>query len=557
MSKINLRSFKPAIVVLMLGSLLACSRTDQGSQEGHQSNGQVGTQQAPKVSYYAAARFAEQTSFGVTPELITEIQSLGFEAWIDKQLAMPITSTTMPRELLSYSPAAGDAPLWLFRNDEFWDTALAAPDQLRQRVTWAVFQYIPVSAGQANGSLEYYNMLRRNVFGNYAKLLRDVTLNPHMGFYLNNELNRPTSPQCLGCTPNENYARELMQLFTVGVVQLNSDGSVIRDAQGKAKETYTQKDVEELARALTGWRAPSNNTGLPDYSWPHYGSPMVPESASFLHDSGAKTVMGTAIPAGLNASDELDAVVALLMKHQNVAPFVSLRLIQHLVGSNPSPQYLARVSAVFRNNGKGVTGDMAAVVKAVLLDPEARAGDVLGVNDKQMGYLREPVLWMSAVHRGLGCKHMTHGTWQGNQYVDQPANQNTISPPSIFSYYQATDRAPGSNLLAPEQKLLNTMEFTSRLGNLDWRFFNADNPARADNLTRTGCNWNELTTAFAKSPDEFLDLLSKRWFRGAMPATLRNNLLNLIKGERWQNPESGTVTTLQFALTSPSFGVIK
>lgn len=554
MKNVILRSTLGILCTLIL---VSCTKTDTSETLAHNSGGQVGTLTTPKLSYYAASRFAEQVSFGVTPALIADIQNKGIEGWLDEQLALPATTNSMPRDLLNYTNQAGEVGAGLFRNDEFWDTALTAPDQLRQRVAWAIFQYIPVSMGQANGSLEYYNMLRRNALGNYSKLLRDVSINPHMGFYLNNELNRPTSPQCLGCTPNENYARELMQLFTVGVVQLNTDGTVVRDAQGKAKETYTQKDVEELARALTGWRAPPNNTGLPDNSWPHYGSPMIPESASFLHDSGQKSVMGVTIVSGLNASSELDAVVSLLMKHPNTAPFVSLRLIQHLVASNPSPQYLARVSAVFRDNGKGVAGDLAAVVKAILLDPEARQGDVLGTNDRQAGYLREPALWISAVYRGMGCKHMTHSVWQGNEFVDQPTNQSTTAPPSIFSFYQATDRAPGSNLLAPEQKLLNTLEFTSRLGNLSWRLLDKNNSGYEFNRTKTGCNVSELSTAFAKSPSDFIDLVSKRWFRGAMPATLRNNLISLINGERWESAEVGALTSLQFALTSPTFGVIK
>jgi len=152
---------------------------------------------------------------------------------------------------------------------------------------------------------------------------------------------------------------------------------------------------------------------------------------------------------------------------------------------------------------------------------------------------------------------MTHSVWQGNEFVDQPTNQSTTAPPSIFSFYQATDRAPGSNLLAPEQKLLNTLEFTSRLGNLSWRLLDKNNSGYEFNRTKTGCNVSELSTAFAKSPSDFIDLVSKRWFRGAMPATLRNNLISLINGERWESAEVGALTSLQFALTSPTFGVIK
>lgn len=545
---------------LLLG-LASCGKSEtEFTYSSHNSTGQVGTQGASKLSYYAAARFAEQVSFGATPELIADIQSMGIEKWIDTQLAMPVQEATLPNDVLNYSNQAGEFTAARYRIDEFWDSALTAKDQLRQRVAWAIFQYIPVSSGQANGSLHYYNMLRRNAFGSYASLLREVTINPHMGFYLNNELNRPTSPQCLGCTPNENYARELLQLFTVGVVQLNADGSVIRDAQGKVKETYTQKDVEELARALTGWRPPLNNTGLPSHSWPHYNLPMFPDPLSYLHDSGQKNVMGMVIPSGLNASEELNVAISNIMKHPNVAPFVSLRLIQHLVTSNPSPQYLSRISAVFRNNGKGGVGDLSAVIKAILLDPEARKGDSLGSEDRQSGYLREPVLWMSAIYRGMGCIHMSHGKHDNvsiGEYVEEPATQGSVSPPSIFSYYQATDRAPGSNLLAPEQKLLNTMELTSRLGSVTWHLVSPDNRMKNANVERTKCNISELSTTFAKSPNEFVDLVSKRWFRGAMPATLRNSLISLINGEKWESNEFGAMTSLNFALSSPSFGVIK
>lgn len=542
---------------------LGCGRSGTVTDDvTHNSSGQVNNQAKANISYYAAARFAEQVSFGATPELIAEIQKLGFEAWIDAQFAMPATTAAMPREL--FIVATGDAAkmaaeqkLGLFRNDNFWTTALTAPDQLRQRVAWSIFAYIPVGAGQANGTLEYYNMLRKNAFGNYADLLHDVTIHPGMGFYLNNEQNRPTSPQCLGCTPNENYARELMQLFTVGVVQLNSDGSTVRDAQGKAKETYSQKDVEELARALTGWRAPENNTGLPDDYWPHYGQAMIPEPQDFMHDSGQKMVMGNVLKAGMNAPEELNAVVAMLMKHPNIAPFVSLRLIQHLVMSNPSPQFLTRISSKFRDNGKGVTGDLRAMVKAILLDPEAREGDQVNGNDKRAGILREPVLWQTAVYRGLGCKRMSRNVWQGNEYIEGSQNQDPVYVPSIFAYFQATDRAPGSNLLAPEQKLLNTISFTDRIGSLSWRFADRNNPNHQNNLSTTGCNIAELGTAFKNSPNEFLDLVSKRWFRGAMPATLRSSMLSLTQADRWEYPDLGAFTVLGFALASPSFGVIK
>lgn len=551
----------PSLFTIMLSLVLvSCGQYSSKTElDPHNSTGQVGVKATSTVSYYAAARFADQVSFGATPELIAEIQSKGFEGWITAQMALPVKESDMGQLLNFVKPdPLKEALNGKFLTDEFWKRAFTASDQLRQRLTWAIFQYIPTAQGTANGNLQYYNLLQRKAFTNYAELLHDVTIHPMMGFYLNNEQNRPSSSECLGCTPNENYARELMQLFSVGVIQLNIDGSTIRDGQGKAKETYTQKDVEELARALTGWRAPDNNTSLPDHQWPHYNQLMVPEGQAFLHDRGAKTVMSTPIGAGMAAPQELDAVIALLMKHPNVAPFVSLRLIQHLVTSDPSPQYLSRVATVFKNNGQGGVGDLKAVVRAILLDTEARRGDQLGTDSSHFGMFREPVLWHAALMRGLSCKSQTYDTnVEGIPYVDGPPTQYPTSPPSVFSFYQATGRAPGSNLLAPEQKLINTAELTNRLGNLNWRFADKNNKSQMRNITESGCDLTTLSKAFSTSSTYYIDHISNRWFRGAMPATLRSSLLILMQGEHWDSPEQGALTILQFALSSPYFGVIK
>lgn len=188
-----------------------------------------------------------------------------------------------------------------FAQESFFDRALNAPDQLRQRVAWSLFQYIPVNGKvQPYGMLEFYNVLMSSAFGNYRDLLRDITLQPSMGFFLDNISNRAVSEQCFGCAPNENYARELLQLFTLGVVQLGPDGAVVRDANGKPKETYTQKDVENLARALTGWESEQRASGDTSSSnWANYGKNLVPAQWAPAHDRNAKTVMGTVfLPAG-------------------------------------------------------------------------------------------------------------------------------------------------------------------------------------------------------------------------------------------------------------------
>lgn len=523
------------------------------------SAGQVKPVVVSPMSFYAASRAADQVSFGATPALVAELSAKGLDAWIAAQFALPPTISDAPSYVINYdiNNLAASIRGNMYVSEEFFRRAFTAPDQLRQRVAWALFSYIPTAQGQGYGRLSYYNMLIGQAFGNYADLLRAVTIHPMMGFYLNNELNRPPSPECSWCAPNENYARELMQLFTVGVVQLNLDGSTARDAQGKAKETYAQKDVEELARALTGWTHTPSATPLPDSNWENFAYPMVPEQNPALHDRGAKTVMGTVIPAGLDAAQELEAVIALLMKHPNTAPFVSLRLIQHLVTSNPTPEYIARVAAVFRNNGQGVAGDMKAVLRAVLMDAEARRGDQPGADTARIGKIREPIQWFTGVMRGMGCKQPIYGRGNdGNVYLNMPPSQNPDQPPSVFSFYQATDRAPGSNLLAPEQKLLNTQELTNRLGNLNWVFTNSDNPMAASNYANSGCDVAALGKAFAQSPQAFIDLVSTRWFRGAMPVTLRNFLMGLATGQQsWSTPDEGALVLLQFALTSPYYGV--
>lgn len=497
---------------------------------------------------YAAARTADQVSFGATPALVEELAAQGLGNWITAQMALPVTQMVAPAYVTTHDildQAAGQLA-YRFVPNEFFRLTLTSPDQLRLRVTWALMQFVPINGKvQPYGLTEYFNLLQRHAFGNYGDFLRELTIHSAMGFFLDNASNRPISAQCPSCAPNENYARELMQLFALGVVQLNADGTTIRDAQGKPRETYTQEDVEELAGALTGWRFAPSATPLPSSNWFNAAVPMVPEDWAPAHDRNAKTILGTAFPAGRDARQELDAVVALLMQHPNIAPFVSLRLIQHLVTSNPTPQYVGRVAAVFRNNGQGVAGDMKAVIRVVLTDPEARRGDQPGADTARFGKLREPVLWYTGVLRGLGCTRNL-GDNVG------PQTQSPFNAPSVFSFYLPTDRAPGSNLLAPEQKLLNADELTWRMGGMKWHLTKFTENATA------GCDMAALGRAFSESPKALIDLLSAHWFRGAMPPTLRSNLEALAVGQgTWATPDEGALTLMLYALSSPYFGVIK
>ena len=525
------------------------------------SAGQVAARAtATKVSFYAASRFAEQASFGPTPALVAELQAKGFEAWIDEQFGLsPSQVDTTPFQgFVDPKPAAENRAY----QTAFTNAFIAAPDQLRLRVSWSLSQFITVSdrKGDSVGVVYWHNLLQRQALGRYDDLLVQVSINPMMGQYLDNNQNRPKSAECGGCAPNENFARELMQLFSIGVSKLNPDGSTIRDGRGRIAESYTQKDVEELARVLTGWEMDPVPAGRPQRNWANWAKPMTATTWPPTRDSGAKLVLGKSFPAGQSQAKDLRDAVDMLMAHPNIAPFVSLRLIQHLVKSNPTPAYVARAAAKFVNNGSGVRGDLKAVVKTILLDAEARAGDSPITARSDDGKLREPMLHRMAAWRGLGCTATPRTNWDD---VAVAFSQRAFNPESVFSFYAPTDRAPGSSLLAPEQKMVTANELTDRLNALDW-------PRRWDNVAQTndvsrfaaaGCQTDQITAAFSLGAKPYLDFISARYFRGTMPPTLRSNVEQFMRlsNPPWNinHPIEGSMRMLGFALATPYYGVIK
>lgn len=527
------------------------------------SSGQVATgKTALPVSYYAAARFAEQASFGPTPELVSEIRSKGFERWIDDQFALPASQIDVT-PFLGF-PDSIPPEQWNLYRRQFPQLAVAAPDQLRLRVTWSLSQFITVSDRKSDivGVMYWINMLQQRGLGSYGDLLYQVSVHPTMGQFLDNNQNRPKHPtMCPHNAPNENYARELMQLFTIGVNELNDDGTPVKDARGRFVETYSQRDVEELARVLTGWQHDPNPPSRPSRNWGNWGKSMVPTgSGACEKDSGAKTVMGRGFPAGQTQAQDLQGAIDLLMGHKNIAPFVATRMIQHLVKSNPSPAYVARIAAKFRNNGSGARGDMRAVVKAILLDPEARIGDDPAQARSDSGKFKEPFLFGTALWRGMGCRSVPMTEW-GDVPVSNA--QRPFSPESVFSFYAPTDRAPGSNLLAPEQRLVTSSELRDRTSLAFWALPWTQASGRRDTslLKQAGCEIDSLVQAFSHSPGAYSDWLSFRYFRGAMPPTLRTNIAQIMQLE-WppydrNDPVSGTFNMLGYALLTPYFGVSK
>jgi len=308
---------------------------------------------------------------------------------------------------------------------------------------------------------------------------------------------------------------------------------------------------------LTGWMFNPDPANRPGRNFGNWAKPMVPSTWPPERDSGAKVVLGKTFPAGQSQDRDLRDAVNLLMAHPNIAPFIATRLIQHLVKSNPTPAYVGRISAVFRNNGSGVVGDMKAVVKAILLDVEARAGDSPTTARIDDGKIREPFLVRTAAWRGMGCKrHPFRQTW-----VPLPANQVPFNAESVFSYYAPTDRAPGSNLLAPEQRLINSNELTSRLGmttEVLW-WDPATQRQSLSDFDAAECEARSAVAAYQASSRDFSDWLSSRYFKGAMPPTLRANIDQIMRAPPW-NPadrEYGTMRMIDYALSTPYFGVIK
>ena len=414
----------------------------------------------------------DQSSFGATAQDIAHLQSVGFDAYLNEQFATAPAGysgfayvthsapTTCQNDGTATSPAslcARDNYSLFQVQRRFFQNALSGTDQLRQRVAFALSQIFVVSGTEiyeAYGMAAYQNMLLRDAFGNFRDLLNDVTLSPVMGNFLDMVNNDKANP-ARGTTPNENYARELLQLFSIGVNMLNVDGSVQTDAQGRPIPAYNEDVIEGYAYLFTGWTYPPRPGVTSQWTNPiNYEGTMA--SFASHHDTGSKLILrGRVLPGGQTPEQDLADGLDAIFNHPNVGPFIGKQLIQHLVTSNPSPQYITRVATVFNNNGQGVRGDLRAVIRAILLDPEAR-GDAK--TDANYGHLREPALFMTSILRNLG------GQSDG-VYLRAQANgmqQNLFTPPSVFNYFPPSYVIPGTTSLGPEFGIQDTITALNR-----------------------------------------------------------------------------------------------
>jgi uncharacterized protein (DUF1800 family) len=344
-----------------------------------------------------------------------------------------------------------------------------------------------------------------------------MTLCPAMGDYLNLVNNAKADP-ARGTRPNENYARELLQLFTVGTDLLNPDGTYKLDSEGKRIPTYTQKDIQEFSRALTGWTYPTQPGRAPAARNPaYYNGLMVPWEAS--HDTDAKVLLGgLEVPGGRLAEQDLNTVVDNVFFHPNIAPFVCKNLIQHLVKSNPSPAYMERVVRTFEGNPVE-RGDLREVIRAILLDPEARAGDENPQPGAEDGHLREPALWLAALMRALGAMVNDTNTLAGRAAA---LGQNVHYPPTVFNYYMPGFQIPGTKLLGPEFQILTPTTALDRANQVNAIIYGSLGAGSYIDLN----GWANL----ANSPNDLVDEIDAVFFHGQMPNEMRRILLEAVIG---------------------------
>ena len=420
-----------------------------------------------------ATRLLDQASFGPTDAAVADVRSKNIAGWIDGQLATPATGYA-PVAFIDPNSAVGcgtGAPANCFRDNytafplqlQFYVNAVNGADQLRQRVALAYSQIFVISSidiKETYGMREYQQMLLNNAFSNFRVLLERVTLSPAMGDYLD-MVNNDKTNAARGTTPNENYGREILQLFSIGLFKLNPDGSVKNDAAGAPIPSYSQDTVEGFSFALTGWTYAPRPSATSKWVNPkYYFGDMVPFADH--HETGAKLLLeGVTLPAGQTPQQDLAGALDNIVANPNVGPFIGRRLIEALVTSNPSPQYIARITAVFNNNGQGVRGDMRAVVRAILLDTEAR-GDAK--TEITYGRLREPVQFVAGVGRALGAK--TDGV-----YLTQQASamgQSLFTASSVFNFYPPDFPLPGSStLVGPQFGLADAPTSDARLNFLN------------------------------------------------------------------------------------------
>ena len=435
----------------------------------------------------AASRFASRASLGMNYDQIRALSIKGHDSWLEEQFALPVEyhdemvadliQRTEDGEFDEATQPDPDVLPFVFRRYVWWHRALSSDDVLRQRVAFALSEIFVVSEVGGLGDTEralpnFYDVLLARAFGNYRSLLRAVTLHPSMGFYLSHVNNSKADPDN-NIYPDENFARENMQLFSIGLYEMNPDGSYKYDTLGDPIPAYTDDDIREFAKVFTGlsWGGENARFGR---KWANYVVPM--EMFDEYHEQGTKKLLnGFEIPAGQTGMEDIEDAIDNIFNHANVGPFIGRQLIQRLVTSNPSPQYVRRVAEAFADNGLGVRGDMKTVIRAVLLDPEATTDPGTYA---QFGKLREPILRIVSIGRQFHIQNTSEYFFHGGYWIQNQLRQHPLSSPSVFNFFLPSHMPNGeiaeANLVAPEFQI-TTNPAVIGISNLTQHLIWADN----------------------------------------------------------------------------------
>ncbi len=524
-----------------------------------------------------AARLLAQGTFGPTADEIQHVQSVGHQAWIDEQMALP---PSLHVDHLSWAMSLLGDGFYDFGQDvmgipsvtprtprvddrmyTWWTHAMEAPDQLRQRVAFALSEILVVSDRSPalqrypQAVANYYDIMVRNAFGNYRDIMEEVSLSPMMGIYLTIVRSSKANPEA-GLLPDENYARELLQLFTIGLHWLNPDGTAQTDGDGDLIPTFGMDEILAFSRVFTGWTF----SGSSEFFWARNDeidlmSPMM--AFEEYHDTEPKTLFGgVELPANQTAYDDLSDALDNIFHHPNMGPFVARGLIQRLVTSNPSPGYIYRVASAFDDNGLGVRGDMAAVVRAILLDEEAR--DPSRTNDPGYGKQREPIVRLSHLIRAFyefqSDSPPTLGRFGFGRSLIGPLGQAPVHAPSVFNFFDKDYSPAGpvqdAGLVAPE------FQITSEVRAIDGANYVHHG---IDRGFGSGSGFGDriylnlaAAIAVASNVDELLDYLDLVLMSNMMPADMRETLRSTLS-DIGQDPRYRAESAIQLIITSPQF----
>jgi uncharacterized protein (DUF1800 family) len=535
----QLAATRPLLVATLAGLLAACG--------GGEGSSNVATA-APEAQAQAVAppagttradafRLLTQASFGPTDADLARAMSLGAAGWVDEQLAKPAQAVHLARynaddaawkQIVPGDPIGARSVI-----SSFYERALRADDQLRQRMAFALSEIFVVSLQDLHNNktpavASWYDMLTADAFGNFRTLLQDVAMHPAMGMYLSSVQNLPANPQT-GRIPDQNFAREVMQLFTIGLRQLNADGSPQLDAKGNPIDTYGSADIAGLSSVFTGfsWAGPDTSTKRfyahgADTARLRYTNAM--QAYPQFHAADEKRFLGITVPAGQGGAADARTALDTLFKHPNVAPFISRQLIQRLVTSNPSPAYVARVAAVFNNNGAGVRGDLKAVARAILLDADARAT----TTPSSYGKLREPVLRLTAYLRAFNVKSDSGQVLMN--FTDDAGlslGQTPLASPSVFNFFRPGYVPPGGEaaqlgLALPEMQITSESSVAGYVNfMLDVLARGAGTKGLSGSATRPDLQTDlSALRALADQPSALVAQVTARLLGEAVPAAL-------------------------------------